>query len=195
MAALSMEGIVVRVYASGESDSILKVVTRTQGKVSVFAPRSRKSRKRFGSTIDVLDWGVLQTGRGKGSLPILQSFIPRSSFPRVRESFEKVALATFVCEAFDVMLPEDADDEEAVFEHLQGCLAGLDRAADLKTALKSCYAALCGLLQASGLLLQPEQPSAHALTRLADKIETFVQRKLATKEQLLMVLAALRNQK
>ncbi len=171
---------------------MLKVITRSHGKLTLFAPHARKSRKRFGSTIDVLDWGVFQTARGKGPLPIMQSFTPRSSFPHLRSSFEKLALATFVCEVFDLLLPEDAVEKDEVFEGFQLCLRALDEAGDLKTALRSCYLALSGLLVASGLIRQAEQPSANALMRLAARVEEYAQRPLQTREQLKMVLDALR---
>ncbi len=189
-----MEGIVIRVYASGESDAVLRVITKEHGKISLFAPRVRKSRKRFGSAVDLLDWGVFEVSKGKGNLPLVQSFVPRSSFPHLRANFDKLAIATFLCEAFDAAIPEEAGEEEQFFDALRLALEAVDQAESLRAAMRACYLALANLLQNAGLLTEFEEPSAHSLMRLASRLEHYVQHPLATKQQLQLMIDALRKE-
>ncbi|MGI6525573.1 MAG: DNA repair protein RecO [Bdellovibrionota bacterium] len=191
-----LEGIIIRLFAYRDSDLIVRIISPTSGKTSLFAPRARKGGgNKANSSIDILDWGIFETRVGKGDLPILKSFRPRSSFPRIREDFEKLLLATLICEAFDVGLPEDAyGDNKTIFTNVLSTLNKIDSASSIKDALRATYFLITDLLKENGILDSVTAPSSHALLRHLKQLEQYSGRTITTKEQLSLVFEQLKRE-
>ncbi len=111
----------------GESDRILRLVTPERGRVSAMARGARKSKKRFGGTLDLgnrVDL-ILTTGRGK--LPLItQSDLVRGT-GHVRDSLEGLALLPYLCEWVEALSQAD-HLEPKLFGVLDVALAVLDAA-------------------------------------------------------------------
>ena len=80
------KGIIIRTLASSEADLVAAILDEKGEKHVVIAKQARKSRKRFSSALDLFDFGRFETTFGKGTLAILQSFIPESGFKKLRQS-------------------------------------------------------------------------------------------------------------
>lgn len=182
-----LEGIVVRIIQSGESDLLIRVASAEIGKVTLFAKHARKSRKRFGSTLDLFDHGRFETKQGKGELLVLQSFSPIGSFRHLRDSLVKLTSATAICEAFDLLIPDEAGETADLYESLILSLQAIEESTNTQTALKVCHLSLVSLLHNSGLLeiSQSPPPSVKNLRKLLHVIEQTGERRLSSKEMLL----------
>lgn len=67
------EGVILRKFPYGESDEILTVLMHQGGTLKLFAPASRRSRRRFGGKLDAFARLMLEFRGGHGTLGRLQS--------------------------------------------------------------------------------------------------------------------------
>lgn len=190
-----IEGIIIRAFPSGESDLVLRVVSRGEGKVSVLAKHARKSKKRFGSRLDLFDRGLFEIRVGRGSLPVVEKFSPGPGLKNLREDLARITIASALCESFDALLLEGAGDGDDLFSLLGSGLERLNDSQTLKESLRACYETLSNLLALSGFLdsTLAEAPSAHALIRLMAHIEECAEKELQSKASLLALLDDLRR--
>jgi DNA repair protein RecO len=188
-----MEGIVIRVYPSGDDDLVLKVITSVRGKMSLFAGHARKSKKRFGSTMDLFDYGRLEFEEKKSHLHRLTAFSSLSSFPRIRRKLDRMTAANAICEVFDVLLPEEGHEDSATFRILLAAMRALEQAEGPTTALRVCFTAVLSLLDISGFTHNgaAPRPSAKNMERLLDQVEQLAERKLASRPAVESLIAAL----
>ena len=190
----SLEGIVIRVFPSRDSDLVLKVVGKGLGKVSLLAKHARRSKKRFSSSFDLFDRGRFEIKKGRGSLLLVDSFTPSSSFKNVRSDLSKLVGASFICEVFDVLVKEEAEDSADLFDILNLCLDAVEESKELKETLRALYIATGSLLQICGFSSETSKtPSKKAFLRLIEIVEGVVERKLATKEALVELMTTLRR--
>jgi DNA repair protein RecO (recombination protein O) len=190
-----IEGIVIRVYPSGDSDLVLRIITRERGKLSAIAKHARKSRKRFSSGFDIFDRGTFELREGRGSLATVSSFIPQSSFHRLRAELDKLTAASVACECFDLLIKDETRGEEDYYEIINLGLKAIEDASDLREILRSVYALMIGVMNFSGNL--PEdfdpQPSAHNLTRLVALLERVSEKELSSRNYLFELVNRLRK--
>jgi len=181
-----MEGIVVRAYPSGESDLVLRVITDAQGKIAVFAPRARRSMRRFSAKIDVLDYGYLELKKGRGALPMLAAFNSLSAFPGLRGDLDRLSTASMICEAFDLLLPEEGHEAQETFHVLLLSLRSIDKAEGLRSILRTSFLTLATLLNITGFDTNQAggQPTRRNFLALLDQIESLAERRLATRSAL-----------
>ena len=180
MSTQQIEGIVVRTYASGEAHLVLRVITNSGGKVSLFAGHARKSKRRFGGSFDLFDHGIFEVKHGHGDLLNILNYKPLPTFRQLRENLEKLGLASLVCECFDFLIPEQAHDGEATYRLLAECLSNIAESQSARQALDASLCCIGSLLHLAGLgelNPKPENPGQE-LQVLLRRIEAHCDRKL-----------------
>lgn len=107
------EAIVLNSMKYGDSSKIVSLFTRSFGKVSVLAKGSRKSRNKFGSSLDPLSYSsVCYYNKPNNDLKVLANselFIP---LRRISESFEHLSTGLIVAEAISQTLDNNEVNEE-----------------------------------------------------------------------------------
>lgn len=192
-----VEGVILRTYPSREADLVLRILSRDQGKISVIAKGARKNQKKFGARFDLFDRGAFELLLGRGSLQVVAGFLPEPAWRRLREDLDKLAAASFLCEAFDLLTYEDERNEAAkVFELLLLGLEAIDNAASAREALRAAYLSSAQLLELSGYSGEHagRAPGTRALRSVIDSIEDVAERKLETKSALLETISRLKSE-
>lgn len=139
------DAIVLRVVDFGESDRIVTLLTRDEGRTSALARGARRSRKRFA--------GALQTGAlvriehrpGRGDLAHLERADVLDAHEGTLADLRRVALVSGVVELLRELCPELAPDE-AVFDAAVEVLARIDRETPREELLLAFHAHLLGRL-------------------------------------------------
>jgi DNA repair protein RecO (recombination protein O) len=98
-------GIVLRSHKLGESDKILRILTREHGKRSAVAKGVRKTTSRFGARLEPLTCASLFMHRGRSMDTIKQVEI-RTSFREVREDLDLFVSAQAMAELIDKIANE-----------------------------------------------------------------------------------------
>lgn len=192
--AQSLEGIIIRAYPSGESDLVLRVICRNEGKVSLLAKHARSSKRRYGSRLDLFDRGNFEVKKGRGSLTLVDKFSPAPAFRNLREDLARLTIASVLCESFDYLLLEGAGDGDEVYSLLESGLQALDQTRTLKESLRVCHTVLGNLLSLAGFLDQAQQPepSAKNLFKLLEHLELCAEKELQSKGPLRELVESLR---
>lgn len=110
------EGIVLRTYKLGESDKILRIMTRGHGKRSAVAKGVRKTSSRFGARLEPLTHTKLFMHKGRGLDTVKQAEIV-NSFQEVRDDLDLFVTASAMAELVDSMT-EEGQPNEALFDLL-----------------------------------------------------------------------------
>jgi len=178
--------IVLRVTPFRESDLIAHLLSPTMGKISVIARHARGSRKRFPSSLDLFDRGSARLTVEKSGALGVKEFSPSHSLVRIRHDLDKLTLASLLCEAFDLVVPEhNGHATPHLFEILDLSLNAIDEASDVKGCLRATFIALASLTQDSGIAdVSTATPGSRALAGLLDTIERFCERRLMTRSSL-----------
>ena len=178
--------IVLRVTPFRESDLIARLLSPTMGKISVIARHARGSRKRFPSSLDLFDRGSARLTVEKSGALGVKEFSPSHSLVRIRHDLDKLTLASLLCEAFDLVVPEhNGHATPHLFEILDLSLNAIDEASDVKGCLRATFIALASLTQDSGIAdVSTATPGSRALAGLLDTIERFCERRLMTRSSL-----------
>lgn len=189
------DGIILRTYPSGEADLVLRVLTRSLGKLSIIAKHARGSKKRYGSGLDVFDSGSLEVSAARGTLHPLRSFSPLRSWPKLREDLDKLSAASVVCECFDAVIMEGLELSAETHEILGLGLTAINEAASKREILRACHVTLASLLRVTGLLdnEQFSAPSAKNLLQLFGIIQENSDREVKSMPMLLDVVESLKN--
>jgi DNA repair protein RecO (recombination protein O) len=184
--SIHCDGIVLRTYASGEADLVLRLLTKDEGKISAIAKQARKSKKRFGSTLDVFDHGHFELLPGKSGLHVVRHFTPLPAFRQIREDLWRITCASVVCESTDYLLVEAGGGEDEIYEKVLEMLTALNSSTTVEESLRVAYYSLSGLLGCLGLLdLETlPNPSTKQLHGLLAIVEAQAGRALASRAQL-----------
>ena len=195
---IQFRGILIRAIPSSEADLIVAILDEHGEKHITIAKQARKSRKRFGSSLDIFDFGRFEASQGRGGMPILQSFIPEPGFRKIRESLSRIACASVLVEAIDLLIPEGHADkgEHSPFQIAEETLSSINESTDIKSELRALYTGLSQILEFSGYHDKEteRQPSLHALRLTIAHLEWCVERRLKSKESLEMVTRSLAAQ-
>ena len=124
MPLLVSEAIVLHVFDYLESSRIVRLVTRDAGMRSALAKGARKSRRRFGSGLDLFGQGTafLHTRPGR-ELDTLSGFEDVRSRPELGSELERFTGAETIAEIV-LSLGRDGADEE-LFDAVAGALDAL----------------------------------------------------------------------
>lgn len=103
------EGIVLRTYRLGESDKILRLLTREHGKRSAVGKGVRKTTSRFGARLEPLTRAKLHLHRGRSMDVVRQAEIV-TSFQELRDDLDLFVTASSMAELADTLAAEHQPD-------------------------------------------------------------------------------------
>ncbi|MGG1573591.1 DNA repair protein RecO [Fictibacillus sp. NRS-1165] len=111
-----VEGIVIRKVDYGETNVILTLFTRENGKIGVMARGAKKPKSRLSSVAQLFTYGhfVFQQSRGLGSLSQGEII---DSFRGIKEDLFKTAYCAYMVE-FLGKVTEEKTPQPYLFEHL-----------------------------------------------------------------------------
>ncbi len=183
---VAVPALVLRIYPFRDNDLMAHLLTPSIGKISVVARHARGSRKRFPSSLDIFDRGTARLTVEKSGAFGVKEFTPSHSLTRVRYDLDKLTLASLLCEAFDVVIPDEGEvTSPRMFEVLDLSLNAIDESPDVKGALRATFIGLASLAQESGIAdIATDAPGSRALMMVLDAIERFTERRLMTKASL-----------
>lgn len=127
-------GIVLRRLAYGETDNIVTLYTRENGRVSAIAKGARKASSRTASACEILTCARYNLASGKSLAVITQAEI-KNAFPALRKDLSRLAHAQYTAELTDKFVA-DEDPHPQLFTLLRATLLLLERTADPATAAR-----------------------------------------------------------
>lgn len=128
MPLYTTNAIVLRRMNFSETDRIVTLYTREQGKISSIAKGSRKPISRLSGSTETLTYGKVQLATGK-NLDVITQFEVKESFPRIRGDLKRLTYAGYVAELVDV-LTEDRQPSIDLFDLLLSALYLMERPND-----------------------------------------------------------------
>ena len=129
----SCEAIVLRHTNYGEADQIITLFTAEYGLQKGFAKSARKSRKRFGATLEPFTQAVFQWKKGRGVFWLLQDAELLTSRLGLRDDLQCLALASYGVELVTLLI-EEGEAHQLIYELLCSFLDYLDQGGDGPTA-------------------------------------------------------------
>ncbi len=99
------EGIVIKNIEYGEADKIATIYTKDYGKVQAMAKGVRKTKSRFGSSLEILTDAIFLLYQGRNIDTVSQTEIVESFFPTSKEVI-KFAFATHCAEIVNKLTEE-----------------------------------------------------------------------------------------
>ena len=126
-----------------ETSSILEVLTKDYGRVSLMARGSRGAKSKIAGNL-LLFTPLVISWQGKGSLPYLKS-VERADLKAPSLKNKPLLSAMYVNELLMYLLHKD-DVHEAVFEHYHHCLYSLENEEKLEVSLRQFEIKLLELL-------------------------------------------------
>ncbi|HEX4487739.1 MAG TPA: DNA repair protein RecO, partial [Terriglobales bacterium] len=125
MALKESEAIVLRTYPLRESDLLVTLFTRLEGKVRGVARAAKKSKKRFGGALEPLTVvRVYYDDRERSELARLDSCDVLESPLATEVTYPRAVALAHVAEVLDELLP-DREANDAVFRLALSVLASL----------------------------------------------------------------------
>lgn len=143
----TVEAIVLRRKDTGESDRRLTIFSRELGKIDVVAKGAKKPASRLRGVTEPLSVAQFTFASGKKQ-KFVTSAQPRSSFPGLRQDFDRLNLGLSWGELLGQILPYEQPFEEA-FDHCFTTLSEIEKHASPVTVL---LWAEVKLLELSGFL-------------------------------------------
>lgn len=142
-----------------ESSSIIEVLTRDHGRVSLMARGSRGARSKTAANL-LLFTPLVLGWQGKGNLPYLKS-AERADLKAPVLKSKALLSAMYINELLMYLLHKD-DVHEAIFEHYHHCLYSLENINNLEITLRQFEIKLLELL-GFGLNVHTEADSGEGL--------------------------------
>ena len=125
MPVLRAEGFVLKAQPLGEADKIVTFLTREEGKIRVVAKSARKSRRRFGSSLEPWSRVTLTLFEKEGSdLGRLDACDLLESAYRLQERLETACLLAYMAEVSD-LFSRDRQPEPHYYRLLGSLLVSL----------------------------------------------------------------------
>lgn len=106
------DALVLRSRDYGEGHQILTLFTRARGKVGAIAKGVRKPKSRSRGAVQWLNFSRFELYAGRSLHTVIQGE-SLESFRTIKENLEKLALALYLTELLDEMVPEEEINEEA----------------------------------------------------------------------------------
>lgn len=188
------DGIILRTYQSGDANLVLRVITKNNGKLILFAPFAKKSTKKLGK-LDILDFGSFTYEEKQNEFKVLKEFQCYTSFPQLRNSLDKIIIATFLAEVFDIFVPENDPHSQELFDLFFYKLQEIEIKKELKYDLKLLFEAIWSLLTFSGHKPKKQYiiPSYNNLKSLIELAEGYAEKKFETTKEIIIILDRLKK--
>ncbi|MBN1956695.1 MAG: DNA repair protein RecO [Desulfuromonadales bacterium] len=127
------EALVLRYTDYGEADRILTLLTAEYGLQKGFAGAARKSRKRFGATIEPFTRAVFSWRDGRGQLWSLQDADLVAAHFGLRNDIKRLAVASYGVELVELLLHE-GEAQPLIYALMCSFLSFLDQQGNPETA-------------------------------------------------------------
>ncbi len=129
MIPVHTEALVLRVVEFGESDLILHLLTPETARLTAIARHARRSRKRFGGTLDLFNH--LRTScvrRGRGGMARLEQATLVRAFTAIRQDSARFAVGCYLLELLGRLAPEGGvrADAQRLFSFALSALGSLE---------------------------------------------------------------------
>lgn len=131
MPQIETEAVLLRAVDFGETDRIVHLLTPRSGRLTAMAKSARKSVKRFGGSLDILNHLQVKVRPGRrGRMAHIEKATLIQPFLGLRESGARFGLACYVLELFDRFAPEGGprEDMARLFQFALGTLGAIDQA-------------------------------------------------------------------
>jgi len=174
MRSFRTEGIVIKRSNYSESDRIVTIFTKQNGKIKVKATGVRKIASRRSGHIELLNYCIFGLYQGKG-MPTLTEVESKESFPLLKKDLKRIGLAYHVCELIDGLCAENQENPE-IFMLLGQTLRKLSKEDNLAQAV---YEFELELLRLLGFH-KTSVPSVRVNTQ--ELIENLLERRLKTRQ-------------
>lgn len=126
MALYRDEGVVLRVQKLGEADRIITVLTRVHGRVRAVAKGVRRTRSRFGASVEPFSHVDLQLWEGRGGLDtVTQADSLWSYGERLVTDYPRYTAGTAVLETAERLTAEEREPSIRLFLLVIGALRAL----------------------------------------------------------------------
>jgi DNA repair protein RecO (recombination protein O) len=125
MPVYKVNAIVLRRSDLGETDRILRLLTRETGKVDAVAKGARRGTSRLSGATELFTFSRMLLAVGK-SLDIVSQCEIRESFPTLRTGLPTLARAAYLCELAD-RFAEEREPNPDLFDSLLSALYLLQR--------------------------------------------------------------------
>lgn len=180
----TIEAIILRTYASSESDLILRVLSSNGLKYSLLAKHARKSKRRFSASFDLFDRGSFRIRHSNSNLAWLESFSAKPCLRKLREDLNKLTLASMLSECFDMLIKEGSHENPHLYRALELSLQSITESETLKDSLHAAFVGLAALLKFCGFLSGEHelQASAKNLEKMLFTVEQQAEKRLVTRE-------------
>ncbi len=133
---IKTEAIVLRSTDYSESDRILTLFTRTNGKLSAIAKGAKKSKRRFVGRLDVVTCVEAMLFKSRSmELARLDEARLIDGYTELKGDMERLGYASYMVELADEFTPP-GEPNEAMFEHLKGFLHMLRGAVSTESAAR-----------------------------------------------------------
>jgi DNA repair protein RecO (recombination protein O) len=119
------EALLLRSVDYGDADRIVTLLTQRLGKAAFIARAARRSKKRFGASLQPLALLSVQVGPGRGPLGVLERAEVTRAFPRVLSNLARLHAGFAALELLRELSPEHEPDH-AVFATAVAFLGALD---------------------------------------------------------------------
>jgi DNA repair protein RecO (recombination protein O) len=100
------EGIVLKTQKYGDADLIVSYLTSDRGIINAFAKSPRKTRSRFGSSLEPLTHAKISLWGKEQSLPRITQADIINSFRQIRDNFQDFINASKLVEMLISLIPE-----------------------------------------------------------------------------------------
>ncbi len=114
MTLLRDEGVILRTYKLGEADRIVVIATRENGKVRAVAKGVRKTKSKFGSSLEPLTYASLMLWKGRSDLAVVNQVEVIERFWKVREDLDRLTAGLSMLEVVDQISQEDHADSRTL---------------------------------------------------------------------------------
>lgn len=134
MPTCNVTGIVIRRTPFSETDNILTLYTREQGRISAIAKGARKAISRLSGASELLTCSRMALATGKG-MPIVTQVEVKNSFPALRKDLKRLANGLYFAELLGKFIADEQPSEE-LFVLLRSSLLLLERIRDPEAAAR-----------------------------------------------------------
>jgi len=116
MAVEQLKGFVLHTYNLTESSKIVVLLTPERGKVRAVAKGVRRTKSKFGSSLEPLTYVEVQVHFKEGrDLQNLYQAETRDAFPEIRSDLRRLGLASLMCELMEQFVQENEEAGEYFF--------------------------------------------------------------------------------
>ncbi|MCB0354190.1 MAG: DNA repair protein RecO [Bdellovibrionales bacterium] len=189
-----IEGIILRVYQSRESDLVVHLLSPDKGKIHGLARGGRRSKRRFAGSLDIFDVGTFQLSPSRSSLPTIQDFAARPRFSALRLSLDRISAASCLGETVDLLTGEELHEgARELYETYCNALSHLQTLSSTREILRVTCESLEEILAQSGFLNRnpARQPSAKQLRWFITLVENTAEREMKTKSAIELLIRSI----